>query len=127
MNSTISSMLIQTTNTAAVVTLTTAAASSISKSNDDNFYAITSLSLTSKTKKYYDDNVSPVTLSPEWSRMARLLFISFLAVIGSVGNIFMISSVMIEDHLKKAGMLSLKFFYFIVYFIHITKKFLIHI
>lgn len=26
-----------------------------------------------------------------------------LSVIGSIGNVFMISSVMIEDHLKKAG------------------------
>jgi hypothetical protein len=47
--------------------------------------------------------VSPVTLSDEWSRVARLLLIASLAVIGSVGNIFMISSVMIEDHLKKRG------------------------
>jgi len=49
------------------------------------------------------EQVSPVTLSDEWSRVARLLLIASLAVIGSVGNIFMISSVMIEDHLKKRG------------------------
>jgi hypothetical protein len=49
------------------------------------------------------ESVSPVTLSAEWSRVARLLLIASLAVIGSVGNIFMISSVMIEDHLKKRG------------------------
>lgn len=49
------------------------------------------------------DNFSPVTLSPYWSRLAKLLLISFLSVIGSVGNVFMISSVMVEDHLKKAG------------------------
>lgn len=48
-------------------------------------------------------DVSPVTLSSEWSRLARLIFLTILSVIGSVGNIFMISSVMIEDHLKKAG------------------------
>ena len=49
------------------------------------------------------DYVSPVTLSSEWSRLARLISLTILSVIGSVGNIFMISSVMIEDHLKKAG------------------------
>jgi len=48
-------------------------------------------------------SVSPVTLSADWSRVARLLLLASLAVIGSVGNIFMISSVMIEDHLKKRG------------------------
>lgn len=46
---------------------------------------------------------SPVTLSTEWSSMARLLVLACLSVIGSIGNVFMISSVMIEDHLKKAG------------------------
>ncbi|XP_069697813.1 alpha-1B adrenergic receptor-like [Periplaneta americana] len=50
-----------------------------------------------------EESVSPVTLSADWSRVARLLLIASLAVIGSVGNIFMISSVMIEDHLKKRG------------------------
>lgn len=62
---------------------------------------LTSLSLAAKYDKV--DNFSPITLSPYWSRLARLLLISFLSVIGSVGNVFMISSVMIEDHLKKAG------------------------
>lgn len=47
--------------------------------------------------------ISPVTLSAEWSRLVRLIFLTIISVIGSVGNIFMISSVMIEDHLKKAG------------------------
>lgn len=70
-------------------------------SAEENFFFVTSLSLTSKHNKF--DDVSPVTLSAEWSRMARLLLISCLAVIGSIGNVFMISSVMIEDHLKKAG------------------------
>lgn len=51
------------------------------------------------------DNFSPVTLSQDWSRLAKLLLISFLSVIGSIGNVFMISSVMVEDHLKKAGKL----------------------
>uniref|UniRef100_A0A182PB70 G-protein coupled receptors family 1 profile domain-containing protein n=1 Tax=Anopheles epiroticus TaxID=199890 RepID=A0A182PB70_9DIPT len=48
-------------------------------------------------------NVSPVTLSTEWPRLARLLLLACLSVVGSIGNVFMISSVMIEDHLKKAG------------------------
>ncbi|XP_049293708.1 melatonin receptor type 1B-A-like [Anopheles funestus] len=47
--------------------------------------------------------VSPVTLSTEWPRLARLLLLACLSVVGSIGNVFMISSVMIEDHLKKAG------------------------
>lgn len=46
---------------------------------------------------------SPVTLSTEWPSMAKLLVLACLSVIGSIGNVFMISSVMIEDHLKKAG------------------------
>lgn len=45
----------------------------------------------------------PVTLSSEWSRLTRLIFLTILSVIGSIGNIFMISAVMVEDHLKKAG------------------------
>lgn len=49
------------------------------------------------------ESVSPVTLSSDWSRVARLLLLASLAVIGSVGNVFMISAVMIEDHLKKRG------------------------
>lgn len=64
-------------------------------------FLLTSLTMATKYNKL--DNFSPVTLSQEWSRMARLLLISFLSVIGSVGNVFMISSVMVEDHLKKAG------------------------
>lgn len=45
----------------------------------------------------------PVTLSADWSRVVRLLILATLAVFGSIGNVFMISSVMIEDHLKKKG------------------------
>jgi hypothetical protein len=70
--------------------------------DDENFsYYINSLSLIAKNSKHHE--VSPVTLSSEWSRMGRLLLLSCLSVIGTVGNIFMISSVMIEDHLKKTG------------------------
>ncbi|XP_031617954.1 melatonin receptor type 1B-A-like isoform X1 [Contarinia nasturtii] len=56
-----------------------------------------------KASKHHVKDFSPVTLSTEWSRMARLLILACLSVIGSIGNVFMISSVMIEDHLKKAG------------------------
>jgi len=52
---------------------------------------------------HHVENFSFVTLSSEWSRLTRLLFLTILSCIGSVGNIFLISSVMIEDHLKKAG------------------------
>ncbi|XP_043285808.1 melatonin receptor type 1B-A-like isoform X2 [Venturia canescens] len=58
-----------------------------------------------RTKKTFADDldVSPVTLSSDWSRVARLLLLASLAVVGSVGNVFMISAVMVEDHLKKRG------------------------
>lgn len=56
-----------------------------------------------KASRHHIKDFSPVTLSTEWSRMARLLVLACLSVIGSIGNVFMISSVMIEDHLKKAG------------------------
>ncbi|BET00428.1 7 transmembrane receptor (rhodopsin family) [Nesidiocoris tenuis] len=49
------------------------------------------------------EEVSPVTLSNDWSRVARLLTVAGLAVVGSLGNVYMISAVMIEDHLKKRG------------------------
>lgn len=58
---------------------------------------------TSGGSSKHQEDVSPVTLSTEWPRLARLLLLASLSVIGSVGNVFMISSVMIEDHLKKAG------------------------
>jgi len=50
-----------------------------------------------------DLDVSPVTLSSAWSRVARLLLLSSLAVGGSVGNVFMISAVVVEDQLNKRG------------------------
>lgn len=62
-----------------------------------------SLSKASSNAKHHIKDFSPVTLSTEWSRMARLLVLACLSVLGSIGNVFMISSVMIEDHLKKAG------------------------
>lgn len=51
-----------------------------------------------------DLDVSPVTLSSAWSRVARLLLLSSMAVGGSVGNVFMISAVVVEDQLKKRGL-----------------------
>lgn len=50
-----------------------------------------------------DLDVSPVTLSSAWSRVARLLLLVSLAVCGSVGNVFMISAVVVEDQLNKRG------------------------
>ncbi|XP_045463319.1 melatonin receptor type 1B-B-like isoform X1 [Harmonia axyridis] len=47
--------------------------------------------------------MSPVTLSDDWSRMARLMVLVCLASVGSVGNVFMISAVMIDDYLRKKG------------------------
>lgn len=57
------------------------------------------------------DAVSPVTLSMEWSRVARLLIMIGLSVIGSIGNVYMISSVMIEDHLNKRGKYTVMLYY----------------
>lgn len=51
-----------------------------------------------------DLDISPVTLSSAWSRVARLLLLVSLAVCGSVGNVFMISAVVVEDQLNKRGM-----------------------
>lgn len=61
------------------------------------------LNKASSSSRHHIKDFSPVTLSTEWSSMARLLVLACLSVIGSIGNVFMISSVMIEDHLKKAG------------------------
>ncbi|XP_076646157.1 adenosine receptor A1 [Halictus rubicundus] len=60
---------------------------------------------TDKTENALDNDldISPVTLSSAWSRVGRLLLLSSMAVGGSVGNVFMISAVMVEDQLKKRG------------------------
>lgn len=55
------------------------------------------------TSKVLDDSISPVTLSSDWSRVARLLLLAGLSAVGSVGNVFMISAVMIEDYLRRRG------------------------
>lgn len=56
-----------------------------------------------------DGDVSLVTLSSAWSRVARLLLLASLAVGGSVGNVFMISAVVVEDQLNKRGTLAIAF------------------
>ena len=78
------------------------------------------LALVSKHGKLHHHSTHPVTLSTEWSRLARLIFLTILSVIGSVGNIFMISSVMVEDHLKKAGN-TLSFFSIFLSFLVIKR------
>ncbi|KAJ8664608.1 hypothetical protein QAD02_006270 [Eretmocerus hayati] len=79
------------------LTMTTATTTALS--------TITEMLTLQETKDVMDGspNVSPVTLSSEWSRVIRLLTLTSLAVIGSVGNVFMISAIMVEDHLKKIG------------------------
>lgn len=93
-------------------TTTTALEWSLDMNNSNSDYndivmsLVTPLALASKHSKHHiinHENVSPVTLSSEWPRLSRLIFLTILSVIGSIGNIFMISSVMVEDHLKKAG------------------------
>lgn len=59
--------------------------------------------LSSSHQSLNHSEYSPVTLSPQWSRLGRLLLLSALCILGSVGNIFMISSVVIEDYLKRPG------------------------
>lgn len=55
------------------------------------------------------ESVSPVTLNDHWSRLARLIVLASLAAIGSVGNVFMISAVMIEDYLRRRGIIFIIF------------------
>lgn len=50
-----------------------------------------------------DEDVSPVTLNDHWSRLARLILLASMSAVGSVGNVFMMSAVMIEDYLRKRG------------------------
>ena len=61
-----------------------------------------------------DLDISPVTLSSAWSRMARLLLLASMAVGGSVGNIFMISAVVVEDQLKKRGIVTISLQWFVI-------------
>lgn len=76
-----------------------------SHETDTLSFIITPLAVVSKSGKHHihPETVSPVILSSETSRLVRIIFLTIFSVIGSVGNIFMISSVMVEDHLKKAG------------------------
>lgn len=66
---------------------------------EDAMYHRLLTSITSTT-----ESISPVTLSSDWSRVAKLLLLTALSVTGNVGNVFMISAIMIEDHLKKRGL-----------------------
>lgn len=50
-----------------------------------------------------NEEVSPVTLNDHWSRLARLILLASMSAVGSVGNVFMMSAVMIEDYLRKRG------------------------
>lgn len=87
-------------------------ADSISITNNSHetdilLFFFTPLAISAKHGKHniYPESVSPVTLAKifDWSRLTRIIFLSIMSVIGSVGNIFMISSMMIEDHLRRAG------------------------
>ena len=82
-----------------------------SHETDTLSFIITPLAVVSKHGKnhLHPESISPVTLSSETSRLVRIIFLTIFSVIGSVGNIFMISSVMIEDHLKKAGKITFLF------------------
>jgi hypothetical protein len=76
-----------------------------SHDGDTMSFLITPLALASKhSKHHHPETVSAVTLSSDWTRLSRLIFLTLFSVIGSIGNIFMISSVMVADHLKKAGL-----------------------
>ncbi|KAL2720099.1 histamine H2 receptor-like [Vespula squamosa] len=46
---------------------------------------------------------SEVILSSSWSRLLQLAVLAFLAIFGSIGNVFMISALVIEEKLKKIG------------------------
>ena len=38
-----------------------------------------------------------------WNRVVKLLVISIIATVASTGNVFVISAVLMDDHLKKRG------------------------
>ncbi|XP_017300951.1 melatonin receptor type 1B-like [Diaphorina citri] len=69
-------------------------------SSNNSLFPFTTELLTSATPM---DTVDPSTLPYDWNRVARLLITTGLSVLGSVGNGYMISSVMIEDHLRRRG------------------------
>lgn len=62
-----------------------------------------SISSTVKIFVSTEENVSPVTISPEWSRVGRLLMMSGLSLLGGIGNVYMISAVIVEEHLSRRG------------------------
>lgn len=65
----------------------------------------TEISLNKATSSAIDGDldVSPVTLSSDWPRVGRLSLLALLAGLGSMGNVFMISAVVVEDQLSKRG------------------------
>lgn len=67
------------------------------------FNCVLSFRMVNESSLMESEPVDPVTLSADWSRVARLLLVTALTVAGSVGNVFMISAVIIEDHLRKRG------------------------
>lgn len=99
LNSTLAATAFTSATTAATAATTTLATPLLVTSLTHTAAAIRK----SYSKSIKNNEFSPVTLAAEWSRMARLLVLACLSVLGSIGNVFMISSVMIEDHLKKAG------------------------
>lgn len=46
---------------------------------------------------------SPVTMSHEWSKVGRLLFMVFFACIGTIMNGFFVAAFFVERTLKKIG------------------------
>ena len=40
-----------------------------------------------------------------WNRVVKLLVISVIATVASTGNVFVISAVLMDDHLKKRGLI----------------------
>ncbi|KAL1456696.1 hypothetical protein WDU94_001404 [Cyamophila willieti] len=75
-------------------------------SNDSSLIALSSDLFTTTPFSTTDssiESVDPSTLPYDWNRVARLLITTGLSVLGSVGNGYMVSSVMIEDHLRRRG------------------------
>lgn len=104
-NSTLLSVVIASTSTASASMLDTTTVSATPLLVTSLTHAAAAISKSIKQSKSikYNNDFSPVTLAGDWSRMGKLLILAIFSIFGSVGNIFMISSVMVEDHLKKAG------------------------
>ena len=44
-----------------------------------------------------------------WNDLIQLLLLTFFATVGTIGNVFTISAVLIEDHLRKPGKVEIKY------------------